>query len=379
MKHKKVADRSDGEYRRMISEISRLFFEAEQKQDFKTRFENPGLLRCWEHTKCTHEECPAHGSRNLRCWQIAGTHCGENIVGNRARLLEDCLECDVFGSATSDATSEMGELFNNMMFMLENKVEQILKAERQLEERVETATRELKKSQAQLIHQEKMASLGLLSSGIAHEVGNPLTSISTLVQLIQKRITDPASQEGHRQILKHIDRISKIVRELVDFSRPSHRGAEKININEVVESALGFLKYSEQSGKVRLHTELGKGLPDLLLIRDQLLQVFMNLILNAVDAMPAGGTLTVKTSWAGEWVHIDFCDTGIGVDPALKEKIFEPFFTTKVVGKGTGLGLSVSYGIIENFNGRIEVNSEPGKGSAFRVCLPALTEMEEGE
>jgi len=143
-----------------------------------------------------------------------------------------------------------------------------------------------------------------------------------------------------------------------------------VNINEVVRSAVGFLKYGKPARDVSVKTDLEDGLPDLLLIRDQLLQVFMNLILNAVDAMKSGGVLSIKTLRDQAWVRVDFCDTGIGIPQENLEKIFGPFFTTKEVGQGSGLGLSVSYGIIENFKGRIEVESTAGKGSVFRVFLP---------
>lgn len=358
------------EFERLITELSNLFFEAERNKDFKTRYQNPHLVQCWVQTKCQKKECPAYGSADLRCWQIAGTHCGDRIVGVRARLLDDCKECEVFKASTREPTAETGELFNNMMFILDQRMEQIMEAERDLEKKVEEATRQLKESQARLVHQEKMASMGLLASGIAHEVGNPLTSISSLVQLIQRKTPDPVSQEMLTLIRKHIDRISEIVRELVDFSRPSHQGAEKIDVNEVVRSAISFLKYSKDAREDNVKTDLQEGLPDLFLVRDQLLQVFMNLTLNAIDAIKDGGTLTIRTRRAGGEVSIGFCDTGIGIPPENRDKIFEPFFTTKDVGQGTGLGLSVSYGIIENFKGRIEVESSPGKGSTFHVFLP---------
>ncbi|MEK6777019.1 MAG: ATP-binding protein [bacterium] len=358
------------EFEKTINELTHLFFEAEKSRNLKTRFENPYLVKCWEKTECTRKECPAYGADNLRCWQIAGTHCGEKVVGTHARLLDDCKDCDVFKASTQNSMAELGELFNNMMFTLEQQMDQIKKAEQSLEHRVAEATIQLKESQAQLIHQEKMASVGLLASGIAHEVGNPLTSISSLVQLIQRKTEDPLSQERLHLIRKHIDRISEIVRELVDFARPSQHGAEAVSVNEVVRSAIGFLKYSKQASDVRLKTDMDDGLPDLFLIRDQLLQVFMNLILNAIDAMKSGGALTIKTFRDKGWVRIDFTDTGIGIPEGNLEKIFEPFFTTKEVGQGSGLGLSVSYGIIENFKGRIEVDSTVGKGSAFRVFLP---------
>jgi signal transduction histidine kinase len=315
-------------------------------------------------------ECPAYGAEDLRCWQTVGTYCGESPSGDRIRLLEDCRDCTVFQTATQNPTDKMGELFNNMMFSLDRKMEQILEVERGLETRVQEATRQLRESQARLVHQEKMAALGLLASGIAHEVGNPLASISSLVQLIRRRIGDPGNEERLTAILTHINRISGIVRELVDFSRPSRKGTERVFVQEVLRSAVAFLKYNKAASGVRLVTDFDEEIPAVVLVRDSLLQVFMNLILNAVDAMEGNGTLTLKTGTSGDWICIEISDTGPGVPPEIVPKIFEPFFTTKEVGHGTGLGLFVSYGIIENFHGRIEIESTPGKGSTFRVLLP---------
>ncbi|NOY54024.1 MAG: hypothetical protein GXP58_10480 [Deltaproteobacteria bacterium] len=358
------------EFERLTTELGRLFFEAEQSRDFKTRFENPRLLRCWEMTRCFRQDCPAYQSANLRCWQIAGTYCGKSPSHNRVHPLEDCRQCEVFQAATKNPTDKMGELFNDMMFSLDRKMEQILEAERRLERRVREATLQLRESQAQLVHQEKMAALGLLASGIAHEVGNPLASISTLVQLIRRRIDDPGNEERLASILTHINRISGIVRELVDFSRPARKGTERVNLREVLENALAFLKYNQTAAGLRIVTDFDPKLPPLELVRDSLLQVLMNLMINAADAMEGEGTLTLETCRAGEWVVIEISDTGTGIPPEIVPKIFEPFFTTKDVGRGTGLGLFISYGVMESLGGRIEVESCPGKGSTFRVFLP---------
>jgi len=152
--------------------------------------------------------------------------------------------------------------------------------------------------------------------------------------LIQRKTDDPVSQERLSLIRKHIDRISEIVRELVDFARPSQHGIEAVNINEVVRSAVGFMKYGKPVRDVSVKTDLEDGLPDLLLIRDQLLQVFMNLILNAVDAMKSGGVLSIKTLRDQAWVRIDFCDTGIGIPQENLEKYSNPFSPPRRWGRG---------------------------------------------
>ncbi len=247
-----------------------------------------------------------------------------------------------------------------------------------LEKMVEERTRDLQKAQFQIMHQEKMASIGLLAAGIAHEIGNPLTSISSLTQLLKRRLKDPDNLEYLSNIMKNIDRISRIVRELVDFSRPSNYESRYTNVNEVLEAAVGIARYDSRSKFIEFHLELDPNLPPVYLVADQLLQVFINIIFNAVDAMEGyGKNLYVKTFVQDDQIFIQIRDTGCGIPESEINKIFEPFYTTKEVGKGTGLGLSVSYGIIRNFNGDITVESKVGEGSTFTIKLPIKQEGEE--
>ncbi len=247
-----------------------------------------------------------------------------------------------------------------------------------LERMVEERTRDLQKAQFQIMHQEKMASIGLLAAGIAHEIGNPLTSISSLTQLLKRRLKDPDNLEYLANIMKNIDRISRIVRELVDFSRPSNYESRYTNVNEVLEAAVGIARYDSRSKFIEFHLELDPNLPPILLVADQLLQVFINIIFNAVDAMEGyGKDLYIKTFQREEHIYIQIRDTGCGIPESELNKIFEPFYTTKEVGKGTGLGLSVSYGIIRNFKGDITVESKVGEGSTFTIKLPIRQESEE--
>ncbi|GAB4334295.1 MAG: hypothetical protein Kow0037_12890 [Calditrichia bacterium] len=244
-----------------------------------------------------------------------------------------------------------------------------------LEQMVQDRTEELKKAQFQIMQQEKMASLGLMAAGIAHEIGNPLTSISSLAQLLKRRLKDETNQNYLATIMKNIDRISRIVRDLVDFSRPSNFQAAMTDVNEVAQAALGIVKYDGRSKRIEFHLELDRQIPSTYLVADQLLQVFINILFNAVDAMENHGTdLTLRTYHDASYIYIDITDTGCGIAPEQLNKIFEPFYTTKDVGKGTGLGLSVSYGIIKNFNGDIKVKSEPGKGTTFTIKLPIRTQ-----
>ncbi len=264
-------------------------------------------------------------------------------------------------------TDEIGLLAKELDDMRKN----LLDYYDNLENKVEERTEELRRAQYQIIQQEKMASIGLLAAGIAHEIGNPLTSISSLTQLLKRRLKDDINVEYLTTIMKNIDRISRIVRELVDFSRPSNFESGPTDINEVARAAVGIVKYDKRSKNINFILDLDPELPHTVLVADQLLQVFINILFNAVDAMEGfGNDLSVKSMRKNNQIIIEIRDTGSGIPESEINKIFEPFYTTKEVGKGTGLGLSVSYGIIRNFGGDISVQSTAGKGSVFTIKLP---------
>lgn len=240
-----------------------------------------------------------------------------------------------------------------------------------LENKIEERTQALRDAQFQISHQEKMASLGLLAAGVAHEIGNPLTSISSMAQIIKRKVKDQNFIEYLNTILKNIERIRQIVRELVDFARPSSYEATDTNINEIIRNAVGIVKYDRRTRSINIELELDNQLPPVFLVADQLLQVFINILINAVDALSEDkNRIIIRTKKQNTDIIIQFEDEGVGIEPENLSKIFEPFYTTKKVGKGTGLGLSVSYGIIKNLNGSIDVESQPGQGSIFTIRLP---------
>jgi PAS domain S-box-containing protein len=223
----------------------------------------------------------------------------------------------------------------------------------------------------QLVRSQKMEAIGTLAAGIAHEVGNPLTSISSLVQVIQRTTTDQFAIEKLELIKNQINRIARIIRDLVDFSRPSTHIVRPTSVNNVLRDALNIVQYGKKVKNIQFKVELADSLPDLNLVADQLVQVFINILMNAVDALGGKpGTIGMRSRLNGSSVEVLIADSGKGVTPEDREKIFEPFFTTKEVGKGTGLGLWVSYGIVKNFGGDITVESEPERGSLFTVTLP---------
>lgn len=229
---------------------------------------------------------------------------------------------------------------------------------------------EFRRLQAQIDQSEKLAVIGQIAAGVAHEIGNPLTSISSLVQILQRKSQDSFMNEQFVNIKENIDRITKIVRELVDFSRPPSYETSDQDVTDVIKTALGIVKYDKRVRKVNFETDLEKMLPSVNIAADQLLQVFVNILINALDAIHGNGIIIVKSNYDSKNIYIELSDDGCGMDESTLEKIFDPFFTTKEVGKGTGLGLSVSYGIIKRFNGEIKVKSKLNEGSTFTIVLP---------
>ncbi|MCB0751168.1 MAG: PAS domain S-box protein [Ignavibacteriae bacterium] len=233
-----------------------------------------------------------------------------------------------------------------------------------------TDVSEVRKLQQQVDQSEKLAVIGQLAAGVAHEIGNPLAAISSIVQILQRKSTDQFTSDQLANVKDNINRISKIVRELVDLSRPPSHDEVITQINEVIKTAVGIVKYDKRVRKVEFKTYLDENLPMIKVVPDQLIQVFINILINSLDAIEGSGIIKVKSSYNDKFIFVSIIDNGSGMDEKVIAKVFDPFFTTKEVGKGTGLGLSVSYGIIKKFNGDIKITSSPEKGSEFQVQIP---------
>jgi signal transduction histidine kinase len=230
-----------------------------------------------------------------------------------------------------------------------------------------------KMNEQRLMRSEKLASIGRLAAGIAHEINNPLTSVLTFSSLLLRKAEIEDQKEKLEIIVKETTRCRQIVRDLLNFARQGEPKKEECSINQVIESALSLTKNQLKMSEMRIvvKKELEE-LPLLQLDLDQMLEVFVNIIINAIDAMPQGGELhfTTRLAQGGKTVEIRASDTGYGIPRENLAKVFDPFFTTKDAGKGTGLGLSVTYGIIDRHNGTIDVESEIGKGTTFIIKLP---------
>lgn len=231
--------------------------------------------------------------------------------------------------------------------------------------------KQLQELNEQLTRTEKLAAMGTLAAGVAHEVNNPLASISSLIQMMQSKANlDEKTAENLKLIQTQIQRITQVTKDMMDFARVRPAAKSAVDINDLIEKSLRLASFDKSFQKLRINKNLAERLPKVFADGDQLQQVFLNLFLNARDALPEGGELEIETSAALSEVRIAISDNGVGIKPDDAQKVFDPFFTTKPAGKGTGLGLAVCYGIITAHHGKIEVAANNTKGTTFHIELP---------
>ncbi len=230
----------------------------------------------------------------------------------------------------------------------------------------------------QLRQSQKMEAIGKLAARVVHEVHNPLAIIKTAIRIIKNQTTEDGPTIGHLQVIEEeVSRIARIVQELLEFSRPAPT-QEMVQVNTVIQSLEPLLAHNLREKQIALRVTLASELPLVQISADQLKQVVLNMVRNAEDVMPQGGDLVIRTTRKGQAVEVSITATGGGIRHEYLERLFEPFFTTKEKGRGLGLGLSISYGIIKSANGHIDVEREVGRGSTFRVSLPAAAEPQGG-
>ncbi len=269
-----------------------------------------------------------------------------------------------FDSPEYDEVSELAESFNRMMGYLTKSEEE----RKEMEER--------------MLQADKLASIGRLGAGVAHEINNPLSLILGYTNMLRKECPKTGQTKDDLDIIYNNARLcKKIVEDLLNFSRQTTTHRNPTDLNAAVESAIIPLEETYRSGGMSIIRDYDPALPPLAVDLDKLKRIFTNLILNAFQAMQPGGRLTVGTSHdrEGNGIRIVFADTGCGIPQDALDKIFEPFFTTKPPGEGTGLGLAVSYGIVKEHKGELSVVSEPGKGSTFTLWLPLAGDIDEAE
>lgn len=306
----------------------------------------------------------------------------KDLDDGASRLAEGDLEYTI-PVRSKDEFGQLAGSFNSMTKALRKSRVELEDWGRTLEQKVEEATRELHKAQAESARSEKLASVGLLAAGIAHELNNPLTGVLTFSHLVRKNLPDGSPDaEDLDLVIRETKRCASIIRRLLDFSREKTPEKTFCNLNVIIEDAVQLIAQPAQVLDISIATDLDEKLPAVWLDENLIKQVIMNMLVNAEHAIEGGGQITIKTRLltagecpesieeAQETAEITITDTGCGIPQEDLQRIFDPFFTTKGVGKGTGLGLSVSHGTIEAHGGTIEVESTVGKGTEFRIYLP---------
>lgn len=278
-----------------------------------------------------------------------------------------------------DSHDEIGRLarsFNAMSDELKEYKEKMENWTKSLEMEVEKKTAEIYKAQEHLINTEKLASLGRMAAGVAHEINSPLTGIVTFAHLMMKRTPAENTEdiEDLKTIIDQAERCSKIISGLLGFSRKSASEKSMVDLNTLISNTLAMVRHQSRFLNILFDLQLDTTIPKVNIDPNQIQQVFLNLLINAADAMEKKGKVTLATRLiehnSVKFVEFEIADTGSGIPEDILGKIFEPFFTTKPAGKGTGLGLAVSYGIIKKHEGTIFAKSTPGSGASFYIHLP---------
>ena len=299
------------------------------------------------------------------------------------RGTEELTQGDLGYQIHVDSNDELGELaesFNVMSLRLRAAHEEITSWARTLENRVEEKSKELQRAHDHVVHVEKMASIGKMAAVVAHEINNPLSGILTYSKLLKKRVQKVDGDEQKRKeigdcltlIEGESKRCGDLVKNLLTFSRSAAMNLSWTNINQVVDRCVRLVQHQLEIGSVQLQCDLAEEVPMMHCDPAQIEQVLLALVMNALDAMPRGGNLLLRTRSLPQsrQVELQVRDDGMGIPPDLLPRLFEPFLTTKETGKGVGLGLAISKTIIERHGGQIEVESQPGKGTTFYVFLP---------
>jgi two-component system NtrC family sensor kinase len=276
------------------------------------------------------------------------------------------------GVRSHDELGELADSFNNMILELKRSRDAIEGWTQTLEHRVQERTQELQQVQDQLIRAGKMAAIGELAAGVAHEINNPLTGVLTFSSLLLKKVDENHPwKKDLENIVQQTTRCRNIVRGLLDFARQRKPDKKEWDIHTLIDRTITLVENQAPFQNIKIVKNFKPDMPMLFIDGDQIQQVFMNIVINAADAMAGNsGILTIKTEVRDGRAEISFTDTGCGMTREQLSRLFTPFYTTKETGRGTGLGLAISYGIIQSHNGEIEAESEIGRGSTLKVRLP---------
>ncbi len=283
------------------------------------------------------------------------------------------LHVQLESSLRLDHADEAGQVLMTMtdITALEQAKTEITALNKELQRHVRQRTIKLQETQSQLLHSEKLAAIGTLAASIAHELNNPLQGVLNVIKGVRRRVSlDPEDTELMDIAVDECKRMRNLLQALQDFNRPTSGTRAPIDLHSMMDSVLLLYKKKLAIKNIRIEKHYGEHIPILYAIADQIKQVAMNILANAVDACEGGGIISIRTEVDQSCITLIIKDDGVGINPLHQDRIFEPFFSTKSEVKGTGLGLSVSYGIIRHHNGTITVHSSPGDGSEFRIQLP---------
>ena len=317
--------------------------------------------------------------RSLRGWDAGSELClalreGDKVIG---MIDIESGSKNAFGQNDFIALESLAGILSNVLSnadqyqRLQETVRQLRHIQQELQTRIEAQL----EAEQKLIQAEKLAAVGEMAAGIAHELNNPLTTVTGFTELVIEDLPEGAGNRTDLElVLKEAKRARDVVRRLLDFSRRSESERTRVDLNELIGDVVSLMNHLMQAQDVSLELGLGKDLPWVSVDRNQIKQVFLNLIHNSLQAMPAGGSLTIQTGKrqrdGRKWVLATVTDTGDGISEEHRARIFEPFFTTRADQGGTGLGLSVTYSIVSNHGGIIEVDSKVNQGTKFSVWFP---------
>jgi two-component system sensor histidine kinase HydH len=325
--------------------------EVVQKGNLDIEVMNDHLLICKDVFRCDEKQCPAYGK--TRCWTIAHTLCPARSSGDPLQKIHSCKNCVVYQESCGDEVGELVEVFNQMVGDLRQNL------------------RKLAEANDEKCRLERLSVIGQVAAGVAHEINNPLGGMKLCFNNLTSTEMDDAVKQEHIAVINAgIDRIQSIVRQLLDFSKHSALTLAPSSLNRILENVLKLAEYTIERKGIEIVKDLSPDLPETMADVHKLEQVFLNLLINAMQAMDGkGGVLTLRTWRQGNHCAASVTDTGTGIAQELIPKIFDPFFTTKEVGQGTGLGLSVSKAIVEQHRGEITVKSS-GAGTTVIVRIP---------
>jgi two-component system, NtrC family, sensor histidine kinase HydH len=323
---------------------------ALQNGNFDVVAQNPRIVKCWERLGCEKQDCCAYGK--LRCWSIAGTLCHGEVQGVFAQKLGDCRDCVVYKESCGDEIGELLEIFNQMI------------------KEIKYRFHERERFSQEEARSERLMELGDMVAAVAHETRNPLHSIGMAASYLKKNFHGELVTEFLAIIEEEVRRLNDLTSLFLSFSHPSPLNLQPCDLNEVVAATVAICQKKLTGRDLTIASHPAAGLPAVTCDPARVQEAVSNLIANAVDVSTEGAIVIVATRMEEHYVRISVQDAGPGINPEDREAIFRPFYTTK--SRGPGLGLAIVRRSLKELNGKIELDSTPGRGSTFSILLPVF-------